>query len=193
MVEFQKFPKITTPSKLWVVASISELEKIKKEGIKNYGRLKLIHNQEIVIDDLIKIDGLSTSDYFGFNCRNSNKELKYLLIEIDPKCVENSLKRCNTEGLIVSNNTYVSSVWCIDPENIIGYNIRTIDLNKLFYFNDFRIRLAMFKESIQNKSNTIALAPKFIAHNNRIYKEKQDALYFNEMLIQSVVDYYSEI
>jgi hypothetical protein len=188
-----KATKTIQPSRLWYVTSIKNLEKIKKEGIYGYGSsLKLIHKLQFGFYPFEKSDYYSSADCLGIRVVESKNNLQYALIEIAPEGLNNRLRRCHTEGVVVSKCVYTSDIFHIEPEYVIGYEIRTIDLDNLLFFSEYRLREAMDSELIQSKQPGCGIDPKEIAQNNRILNERYSAICFNISLFNLVYgDYQS--
>lgn len=179
-----KLSKSIQPSKLWYVASIGDLENIKQEGIYGYGSsLKLLHKLQFGFFPFEESEYYSSADYLGFWKVKGKNNLQYALIEISTDALNIRLKRCHTEGVVVSKCVYSSNIFHIAPEHIVGHEIRTIDLDRLLYFNEWRLRNAMDYEMIKSNNPGVGLDPKEIAHNNRISKERYSAIWFNIKLL----------
>lgn len=187
-----KLSKSIQPSKLWYVASIGDLETIKEKGIYNYGRnMKLIHKLYLDIFPFNESEKYLATDCLGIKEVKDKSNLQYALIQINAKSVENRLRRCNTDGILISECAVVTDVYHIAPEEIIGYEICTIDLDRLLYLNEWRLSNAMHSEMIHRKDPVFGLKPKEIAHNNRIESEKRSAFWFNTFLFYFVHGDYS--
>ncbi len=185
-----KATKTIQPSKLWYVTSIDNLEKVKKEGIHDFRRLKLIHKLQFGIFPMDEYEYYSSADCLGLREVENINNLQYALVEISPDGLKNRLKRCNTEGEIIAKCAYVTDIHHIEPQYVVGYEIRTIDLDNLLCFNESRLRNAIHSESIQSKQAGYGLDPKETAQNNRISNERESAIWFNVSLFNLIYGDY---
>jgi hypothetical protein len=186
-----KGTKTIQPSKLWHVTSIKDLENIKENGIYNFGRrLKLIHRLQFGINPMEKYDYFSSADCLGLRVVENINNLQYALIEVSPEGLKSRLKSCNTEGEVVAKCTYETDLFHIEPEYVVGYEIRTINLDDLLFFNEWRLRNCVHSELIQSKQPGYGLDQKETAQNNRISNERQCAICFNVMLFNLVYGDY---
>lgn len=186
-----KATKKIQPSKLWYVTSIKDLESIKENGIYNFGRrMKLIHKLQFGIFPMDEYEYYSSADCLGLREVENINNLQYALVEISPDGLKNRLKRCNTEGEVVAKCTYETDVFHIEPEYVVGFEIRTIDLDNLLCYNEWRLRNAMDSELIQSKHPGCGLDPKELAQNNRVLNERYSAICFNISLFNLVYGYY---
>lgn len=181
------------PSMLWYIASINDLESIKENGISNYwGGLKLIHTLQFGTFPLEECGLYSSADCLAIGEAEGLENLQYALIQISPEGLKNRLKRSHTMGEVISKCAYVSDINHIKPEFIVDIEIRTIDLDNLLCYNEWRTRNAMHSELIQSKKSGCGLDPKEIAQNNRILNERQSAIWFNNRLFKLLYgDYQS--
>jgi hypothetical protein len=172
------------PSKLWYVTSSKNLDSIKENGIHSRGfQLNLIHKLQFGTYPFEESDSYSSADCLALNNYHTLEGLQYALIEISPEGVKQKLKRCNTKGEVISKCAYVSDILHIEPEYIVSCEIRTVDINNLLCYNNWRLRNAMSSQLIQRKRVGFGLDKKEIAHNNRILNERHSAIHFNSNLL----------
>ena len=122
-----KKQKTYVPKKLWYVASVENLEYIISSGIFCFEsgstfifKLKYEDSYEFSAADFIALDVITNP--------NSND---YVLFEIDPYGFINKLTRGTLKDAVVSECTFLLYNCNISPDCILGYQIRSINIDEL--------------------------------------------------------------
>jgi hypothetical protein len=167
----------------WYVAPLDKIDEVLKNGIDNpTKKCILIHKKELGFYGDYSDEKISVSDYFATCLLGRIEKLKYALIKIDPTKLNGKIKKRHTRGIVESNCTYIFTGEHIDKTAIIGFEIKKINLEMLFYYNSVRLRNVMFLSEISTNETSLRNR-KIEEHNSRLNNEKHEALWFNEWLI----------
>ena len=169
--------------KLWFVTTKEQIETINSNGVFTSMRnCIMIHKTKFGIHGKYSDDKVSILDYFAAYHLPLDKDLEYIVFELDPKLLIGKLKTQNTSGEVMSECAFIYTGGNLDPSSIINISKKKLNLMDLFYFNSVRLRSAMF--TYAKTGNSIeGLDKKSRYTNNRIIDEKHEVLSFNEILI----------
>lgn len=169
--------------KIWYLTTKEQVAIIESGGVFNTrGYAIMIHKTTFGMYGEYSDDQVSVFDYFAACTLQLEKDLEYVVLELDPDLIKDKLKANNTRGEVMSECAFVYTGESFDTGSIINISKKKLDLMNLFYFNSIRLRWSMFKNEIQNDSG-VKRDAKTKIKNNRIIDEKHEVLWFNEMMI----------
>jgi hypothetical protein len=164
------------PSTLWYVESKEYLKTIQSKGIYNFNKKqKFIHNLSCTID-YVK---LSVSDFLAVNNLVTDNP-EYVLFEIDTSKLDFKIRKCHTEGMVISEAVYHIDLIHIQSSSIIGYEIKNINFEELQNANFHILWKAMNLKQISQHNSSIE--PKYHSLNNRLLSFRKHACRFNSKL-----------
>lgn len=172
--------KSKLPQKLWFVESKEYLKTIQSKGIYNHHKKqKFIHDLSFKIGN----DEFSVSDYLAVNNYALDNQ-EYVLLEIDTSSLDFKIRKCHTEGMVISQSVYHIDVFHIPPSSIKGYEMKNIKLDDLIFANSQIIWETMNLEP--KPKNNSYFDPRVESFNNRILNDRRQAKDFNNKLFRYI-------